>query len=289
LALASHEELEKRDESVTRQWRMRLERAQYEAQLAQRRYEEVDPSNRLVATSLERRWNEALQRVDEVDQQMQEFQTRQTRTFTPEQRVRIQSLASDLPRLWNSSSTSAKDRKRILRLLLEDITVHRSQRQAQLQIRWSGGACEELAVLLPPKAADRVRYPTELIDQVRHLAGEHHDAEIADRLNQIGQKSSHGKSFNVSMVRWIRHKHGIAAPARHIAGELSVQQVAQKFKVSLGVVYYWIDRGIIRARQDKTNQPYWITLTQEKEIELDRWVKNSSRIKTNNSNIPNDC
>lgn len=289
LALASHEELEKRDESVTRQWRMRLERAQYEAQLAQRRYEEVDPSNRLVATSLERRWNEALQRVDEVDQQMKEFQTRQTRTFTPQQRVRIQSLANDLPRLWNSSSTSAKDRKRILRLLLEDITVHRSQRQAQLQIRWSGGACEELPVLLPPKSADRLRYPTELVDQVRHLAGQHNDAEIAERLNQFGQKSSHGKPFNVSMVRWIRHKHGIAAPARHIAGELSVQQVAQKFKVNLGVVYYWIDRGIIRARQDKPNQPYWITLTQEKEIELDHWVKNSTRIKTNNSNIPNDC
>jgi DNA invertase Pin-like site-specific DNA recombinase len=155
LALASHEELAKRDESVTRQWRMRLERAQYEAELAQRRYEEVDPSNRLVATSLERRWNEALQRVDEVAQQMS--------TFTPEQSVRIRSLAGDLPRLWNSPSTSAKDRKRILRLLLEDITVHRAQQQAQLQIRWCGGACEELAVLLPRKAAIACDIPPNLL------------------------------------------------------------------------------------------------------------------------------
>jgi transposase-like protein len=89
------------------------------------------------------------------------------------------------------------------------------------------------------------------------------------------------------MIRWIRFKHGIAARERHIVGELSVQQVAQKFQVSPGVVYYWIDRGIIRARQDKPNQPYWITLSPEQEIELNRWVQNSIRIKTQKSDIPN--
>lgn len=289
LAFASHEELEKRDESVTRQWRMRLERAQYEAQLAQRRYEEVDPAHRLVADSLERRWNESLQRVDEVQQQLDEFQSRQTRAFTPEQRAQIQSLATDLPCLWNASSTCAKDRKRILRLLVEDITVHRTAQQARLQIRWSGGACEELAVVLPPKAADRLRYPQELIDQVRRLAAEYDDLQIAERLNQCGQTSSHGKAFQASIVRWIRYKHGIAAPARHLPGELSVKQVAERFNIRDGVVYYWIARGILPARQDKPNQPYSITLPPERELELVQCVKASTRIKTNPSHIPNDC
>jgi DNA invertase Pin-like site-specific DNA recombinase len=289
LALASHDELEKRDESVTRQWRMRLERAQYEADLAQRRYEEVDPTHRLVAATLEHRWNEALQRVGEFQQQMAEFQCRKTRTFSPEQREQIQSLVTDFPRLWKSQSTSAKDRKRMLRLLLEDITVERCDepRQALLHTRWSGGACEDLAVPLPAKIADRLRYPTEIIERVRCLAAEYTDGEIAIRLNQAGQFSARGKPFTASMIAWIRYKHSILAPVRQRPGELTVPQVAQKFRVSHHVVYYWIERGIIPARQDQFNKPYWIALTQELEIELHRWVQNSNRIRRTNAGIAN--
>jgi DNA-binding transcriptional MerR regulator len=287
LALASHDELEKRDESVTRQWRMRLERAQYEADLSQRRYEEVDPSNRLVAATLERRWNEALQRVAEVRQQVNEFQERTTRTFTCEQRQQIQALARNFPHLWNAPSTSAKDRKRLLRLLVEDITVERvsEPRQALLHVRWSGGACEDLPVRLPAKVADRLRYPAEMIEQVRGLAVEYPDAEIAARLTSAGQLSAHGKPFTASMIAWIRHQHGIPAPIRRRAQELTVQQVAQQFGVSHHVVYYWIDRGIIPARQERPNQPYWITLTPEQESELTDWIKNSHRIGKPQNNI----
>lgn len=289
LALASHDELEKRDESVTRQWRMRLERVQYEADLAQKRYEEVDPTNRLVAATLERRWNEALQRVDEVRQQVVEFQERTTRTFTCEQRQQIQALAKDFPHLWNAPSTSAKDRKRLLRLLVEDITVERvgEPRQALLHVRWSGGACEDLPVRLPAKVADRLRYPAEIVEQVRSLAVECPDAEIAAHLTGAGQLSSHGKPFTASMIAWIRHKHGIPAPSRGRPEELTVQQVARQFCVSQHVVYYWINRGIIRARQERPNQPYWITLTSEHESELTEWIKNSHRIGKPQNHIPN--
>ncbi len=289
LALAAHDELEKRDEAVIRQWQMRLGRAGYEAQLAQRRYEEVDPANRLVAATLEHRWNETLQRVDEVQRQMTEFQHRKTRTFTTGQRERIQSLAADIPRLWKSQSTLARDRKRILRLLLEDITVERCDepRQALLHARWTGGACEDLAVPLPAKIADRLRYPAEFIERVRCLAAEYSDTEIAVRLNQAGQLSAQGKPFTASMIAWIRYKHGIPAPVRQRPEELTVPQVAQKFRVSHHVVYYWIDRGIIPARQDRFNQPYWITLTQDQESELHRRVQNSNRIRSINPTIPN--
>jgi DNA invertase Pin-like site-specific DNA recombinase len=287
LALASHDELEKRDESVTRQWQMRLERVQYEADLANRRYEEVDPINRLVAAALEQRWNEALQRVEDVQQQMQEFQSRQSRTFTDEQRQRIQALVGDFPQLWKSSSTSAKDRKRILRLLLEDITVGPNEEPTQvlLHIRWTGGAYEDLPVPRPPKIADRLRYSADIIDRVRCLAAEYTDSDIAARLHEAGQRSARGKPFTASMVSWIRHKYDIAAPEKRRAGESSVPQIARKFNVSQGVVYYWIDRGIIAARQDKPNQPYWITLAPEQESELNQWVQNSTRIKS--PNIPN--
>lgn len=292
LALASHDELEQRDESLTRQWRMRLERAKYEADLAQRRYEQVDPAQRLVAAALERRWNEALQRVEETHQQMQEFQRCETRTFTPEQREQIRGLAADFPRLWKSNSTAAKDRKRMLRLLLEDITVerHTELRQAILHVRWSGGALEDLVAELPAKIADRLRNPTELVEQVRQLAATRTDAEIAVQLNGMGQTSARGKAFTGPMIAWIRYKHAIPAPRRQRPNELTVAQVAAKFGVSHHVVYYWLDRGVLAARQEQPNHPYWITITPQQERDLIRWVQQSKRIQRAQSKsliIPN--
>jgi hypothetical protein len=126
-----------------------------------RRYEEVDPANRLVAVSLETRWNDALSRVEEARRQMDEVQRQQTRTFTPQQRDQILALAGDFPRLWRSDTTSAKDKKRMLRLLLDDITVVRGpDRNVSLHVCWLGGAREDLDIVLPPKVQDQVRYPS---------------------------------------------------------------------------------------------------------------------------------
>ena len=279
LALAAHQELQQRDDSITRQWRMRLQRAQYEADLAQRRYDEVDAANRLVAASLERRWNEALQRVEEIRQQMTEFQCRQTRTFTPQQREQILALASDLPRLWNAETTSAKDKKRILRLLIEDITVERLEgREVQLHVRWCGGMCEDISVTLPQKIQDRLRYPTDLIEEIRHLATKHTDAEVAKLLNDQGKRSSRGKRFTKNIISWIRCKHRIPAVQLKRPDELTVDEVAARFGVSRGVVYYWIERDVLAARRQAPGWPYWITLTKEKNDELREWVRSSKQI-----------
>lgn len=279
LALAAQEELTSRDSSLRRQWEMRLQRTQYEADLAQRRYEQVDPENRLVAASLERRWNASLVQVDEVRRQMEEFCRRQTRTFTPEQRRKILGLADDFPRLWRAESTSFKDKKRLLRLLVEDITVERGDgREVRLHVRWSGGACEDLPVTLPAKVQDRLRYPAERIGEIRHLATEHTDAEIAELLNGQGKRSSRGKRFTAKMIGWIRYKHRIPAVELKRSHELTVAEVAVQFGVSHGVVYYWIDRDILPARQQVPGRPYWITLTEEKASELRDWVQSSKRI-----------
>ena len=139
-------QLEHRDKAASTQWRMRLERAEYEAQLAQRRYEEVDPSNRLVAATLEQRWNDALVRLEEIRTQSADFQSKEAIVVTLEQRARVAELAQDFPRLWNTPTTQAKDKKRILRLLIKDITVERfgEHKTAVLHVRWQGGACEDL-------------------------------------------------------------------------------------------------------------------------------------------------
>ena len=279
LALAALEELQARDAALGRQWQMRLERAEYEAQLAERRYQEVDPANRLVAATLEQRWNEALQRLSALKQQLEQAQRQQARAATPEQKARVLALARDFPRLWNAPTTEAKDRKRMLRLLIKDITVEKTApKRVLLHVRWQGGACTDITVDLPPRVADQVRYPTEVVEQIRDLAATLTDAQIADSLNRQGRTSPKGKAFTVSMIKWVRYKYALPRPQFQRPDELSVEQMMEKFAVSRHVVYYWIERGIVEARQLKRGTPYWISLDATKEQALFEWVRNSSRI-----------
>ena len=161
LALAALHELESRDQAILRQWQMRLERAEYEVALAERRYQEVDPANRLVAGTLERRWNDALLHLDGVQKEAAECQRQEAHVATPEQKAKVLALARDLPRLWHAPTTQSKDRKRMLRLLIKDITVEKPPNPKQLlvHIRWQGGACSDVSVPLPPNIADKRALP----------------------------------------------------------------------------------------------------------------------------------
>jgi DNA invertase Pin-like site-specific DNA recombinase len=284
IALDALRELEQRDEALSQQWRMRIERADYEAQLAQRRYEEVDPANRLVAATLERRWNDALNQLQETQKKFEEFQAK-SHVTSPQQQEEILSLARDFPRLWKAPTTQAKDRKRMVRLLVKDITIKKTDKPKQLlaQIRWQGGATETLLVDLPPAIADRLRYPDQVIARVRELAATLADDEIAATLNREDRRSSKGKTFNVSMIRWIRFRHKIAPAVLKRPEELTVQQVGQRFGVSKHVVYYWIERGLVEARRFNAGSPYWITINAEREQELVEWVRGSSKIRKHNN------
>ncbi|HEX8798772.1 MAG TPA: recombinase family protein [Terriglobales bacterium] len=281
LALGALRELETRDQAMMHQWQMRLERAEYEAALAERRYEEVDPSNRLVASTLERRWNEALLQVQDLKKQAAEFQQQQARVATPEQKEKVLALARDLPRLWHGSSTQAKDRKRMLRLLIKDITVEKSAAPKQLlvHIRWQGGACSERVVQLPLNMPDRMRYPKAIVERVRELAQDLPDAEIAAQLNRDGRTSATGKPYSTGIIRWIRWRYQIPPATLKRPEELTVQQVAHQFGVTAAVVYYWIEHGIITtARQLNDGMPYWITLKPADAQRLRDWVHSSGRI-----------
>src|SRR5881397_1139193 len=180
LALAALHELESRDQSILRQWQMRLERGEYEVALAERRYQEVDPANRLVAGTLERRWNDALVHLEDLKKEAVEFQRQEAHLATPEQKAQVLALARDLPRLWHAPTTQSKDRKRMLRLLIKDITVEKpaSEKQLLVHIRWQGGACSDVPVQLPLNIADRVRYPSAVVDIVRELARNLPDGKI---------------------------------------------------------------------------------------------------------------
>ena len=167
----------------------------------------------------------------------------------------------------------------MLRLLIKDITVEKpAPKQVLLHIRWAGGACTDVPVELPPDVADQVRYPAELVEHIQELATTLTDAQIADILNGEGRISPKGKAFTASMIQWVRYRHRIPAPSSRHTDELSVDQVMTKFGVSRHVVYYWIERGHIQARQQRRGAPYAIRLDDVTEQTLIEWVKDSKRI-----------
>jgi excisionase family DNA binding protein len=135
-------------------------------------------------------------------------------------------------------------------------------------------------VPLPPKAADRFRHPSAIVERVRELAHHLTDAQIADRLNRENHVSTKSKPYTRSSIRWIRWRHQIPAPALKKPEELTVQQVAKQFGVSNRVVYDWIDKGMIKARRFNNGTPYWITFSAADEQKLQDWVCNASRSHT---------
>jgi hypothetical protein len=165
LALEALASFEQRDKPVSAQWRRRIERARYEADLAERRYEEADPSNRLVASTLEKRWNDAMQRMADLEAELTTFERQAVRSVTEEQKQQILQLGRDFPRLWRAKTTSTCDRKRILRLLIRDVTVVKDpeQRLLRLQICSQGGSTEVLEVRQRPKRQDAIHYPDTFV------------------------------------------------------------------------------------------------------------------------------
>ena len=278
LALEAFEILQQRDQQISGQWKLRIQRAEYEVQLAQKQYDQVDPENRLVASTLERRWNDSLIELEKVKQQIAELSHEQSLIASFE-RDQVLALARDLPRLWHAPATSSKDKKRILQLLIDDITVEKPERYvALLHVRWQGGICEDLKLELPRPSGERWRHSESLVKKVRKLAEENSDAEIAAQLNAEGLISAKGNPFTRSSVSWIRHKHKIPPAEKKKADELTVKEVAKRFDVSPNVVYYWIERKIITARRLNNGSPYWITIDQRKSDELEKWVQESTRI-----------
>ncbi len=286
LAIEAMEELEKRDQSLCKQWQMRIERSEYEAQLAERRYMEVDPSNRLVANSLEKRWNGTLDSLEEIKREYNDFKRKELRIASEEQKSRILALSENFTQLWHAPTTNSKEKKRILRLLIKDITVEKSadRKQALLHIRWQGGACETLQANLPSKYSEVLRYSENIIEKVRNMVQEQlTDADIAAAFNAEKRISSTGKPFTIPMIKWIRYKHNIC---QRPTDKMTVKGIAEKLHISTNVVYYWIERGYIEGQRVNRGSRYLFTFDAQQENILREKIHQSSRIQTTTRIIP---
>ncbi|MQA05849.1 MAG: recombinase [Streptosporangiales bacterium] len=239
LALAAADEVADRHQRVSRAAELAVERARYEADRAERAFAAVEPENRLVARSLESRWEAKLAGLGEAEQALQA--ARDTLPPLPSH-AELEKLAADLPALWHAPTTSNKDRKRLLRTLIADVTVlpEPDRGKARIGIRWRTGTCEELQVTRAVHPGTAKRSPSPAIQMVTRLGPTTPTSELADKLNAAGLTTGHGHPFDVKAVQWIRHAYNIPAPKPYADGEISVAEAAERLGCSTGVVYYWI-------------------------------------------------
>jgi DNA invertase Pin-like site-specific DNA recombinase/predicted DNA-binding transcriptional regulator AlpA len=266
-AVRAAEQLEADHDAALAQWRLSVERAHYEAQRAERRYHAVDPENRLVARGLEAQWEKHLHELEQAQQELARREQARPRTLSVQERRGLLALGQDLQRLWHAPALSVRDRKQLLRTLLEEVTVtvHREQYQAQLRLRWRGGKITECDVALPRSRPATIRTDEDTLALVRRLAQHYPDATIAGILNAQGRLSAQGLRFNQNLVGNLRRHWNIPCfepSAEPPEGELlSIRQAARVLGTAPSTLHRWVNDGFIAGEQPTPGAPWRIRLT----------------------------
>src|SRR6267378_3638062 len=276
LALSAAGEVAGRHQRASRAAELAVERARYDADRAERAFCAVEPENRLVARSLEARWEARLAALAEAEQALQAAQD--TLPPLPSQDD-LEKLAADLPGLWNAPTTSARDRKRLLRSLIADATVLPGPDQAKVRIgiRWHAGATDELTADRPVHPGTAKRTPDAAVELVKRLGPATSNDELVTRLNAAGHRTGHGRPFDIDAVQWIRHAYKIPVPDPYGPGEISVAEAARKLGCSTSVIYHWIRTGQLTARRGSASR-FCIPWNQPVQADCQRRIEQSGHL-----------
>jgi excisionase family DNA binding protein len=260
-------ELEDQHAQLVAGQRLALERAEYEAERAERQFDACEPENRLVARTLEGKLEEALAAVERERGKLAALEHARPQALTDPERRALTALARDLPRLWSANTTTDRDRKQLLRTLIREIvvTVKAKERRANTEIFWEGGARSELAVKLNARGPETRRLGEDVIELIRRLAEHHTDQQIAAILSRQGYRTGSGLPFTQARVQGARFRAGIAAaPAPDPASELvTIQQAAAALNVSTHTIRRWLDQGLLPGEQAMPGAAWRIRLTDE--------------------------
>jgi len=244
-----------------------VERVEYEAERRRRQFDACEPENRLVARSLERAYEDALADVERQRLALAELDRHRPAPLTEPERRALRRLAGELGRVWTAASTTDRDRKELLRALLDDVIldVDRARETASVELIWQGGARTELPVRVKHSTMKRSGTRPELVDLVRRLAVHSSDREIAIVLSKHGWKSPTGLPFTQRRVRGIRERANIPPPPRTPpAGTgVSIMQAARELGVSTMTIRRWLAEGLLPAEQTAEHAPWRIRLTDE--------------------------
>ena len=246
VTLAVQAEIETRSEEGDRLRRQEVERARYQTDLARRRFMQVDPDNRLVADSLEAEWNETLRALADAQERYEKQRQADRAGLNDQQRASIMALARDFPRLWNDPRTPDRERKRMVRLLIADVTLLKGL-DLRAQVRFNRGATQTLHVPLPLRSWMVTQTPAAVVAEIDRLFDEYTAGEVAEVLNRNGVVSGAGHRFNRPMVTKIRKSYKLKTRIERLRarGLLTPQQISKRLDVSYHTVKIWRRAGLL--------------------------------------------
>jgi DNA invertase Pin-like site-specific DNA recombinase len=267
-AVAAAERLEADRETALKQWRLAVERAGYQAQRAERRYRAVDPDNRLVARGLEREWEESLKALEAAKADLARRESEHPHVIAQQERNRLLSLGPDLLSLWNANTTTPRDRKELLRTLIDEVIVKvdRDAFAAHLTMRWKGGALTEIDLALPRSRPATIRTDEDTVALLRRLAVHYPDPVIAGILNRQGRTTAYGHRFDRNRVGNLRRHWKIPGfqEKTQADGELmTIRQAADALSVAPSTIHRLLNDGMIAGEQLTPGAPWRIRLTDE--------------------------
>jgi len=263
------QQLEADHDAAVAQWRLAVERARYEAERVERQYRAVEPENRLVARGLETEWEQRLRDLAAAEAELQRREQQRPRALNPEEKEKIRSLGSDLHKVWTAPTTTDRDRKELLRTLVEEVivTVVRAERRAHLTLRWRGGALTELDLSLPRSQPRGIRTDEDTISLLRRLAAHYSDDVIAGILNRQERKTATGERFTANQVGSLRRYRNIPCyepPAEPPTGELvTLKDAAKILGVAASTIHRWINDGFVAGDQITPGAPWRIRMAEE--------------------------
>jgi hypothetical protein len=267
--LLAEKNLEADHDAAVAQWQLQIERLRYEADRAERRYRTVEPENRLVARTLESQWESCLSKLKDAEKEFEHKQKQRPGRLTPDQRTRIRNLGEDLKLAWQAPTTTYRDKKELLQLLLEEvnISVKREENKAHLTLRWKGGVISDQEVNLHHPRVPPIRTDQDTIDLVRRLAAHYPDAVITGILNRQGRKTARGDRFTANKVGSLRRYWKIprfdAASAPSDGELVTVTKAAEILGIAASTVHRWLADGFIAGEQITPGAPWRIRMTEE--------------------------
>jgi DNA invertase Pin-like site-specific DNA recombinase len=281
VAFNVQQELQERLAESDRLRRQYVERAQYEAEQARIRYMRVDPNNRLVADTLETLWNDKLRQLEQAREDCEKQRQSGERTMTQEQKKQILALAEDFPRLWKDPRTSDRDRKRMARLILEDVTLNRDQTLITVQVRFKGGATKVLSLLAPPSAWQLRKTKAAIVAEIDRLLDQCTDLEVAADLNKKGWRSSANQSFSAWIIYQLRTSHKLASRTERLRakGLLNAREIAELIGSKPNLVDHWRYQGLLKGTRLNDKNEY---LYERPEPAAIQQIKQRTRLKNTN-------
>ena len=248
VALSVQQEIRTRVEEADRLRRTQVERARYEAHLAQRRYLQVDPDNRLVAGALEADWNSKLRALADSEHQYEHQRQADSAAIDPQQRERILALARDFPRIWKDPNTPDRERKRMARLLLEDVTLTK-RKDITIRVRFKGGATDILTLPLPRRVYELRKLSPAVVQEIDRLLDRHTTDEIATILNERGLHAGAGGPFDAVGIQHALRCYGLKSRQQRLreTGLLTSAEIAAMLHTTPTMIWYWRCRGVLNG------------------------------------------